>query len=169
MKIKVRVLKFGTHASDGSVVSENVIRNYLNTPEAQEAIRTHRMLGGLTHRIRNVLASGLNESTCKALKSTIGRDDSGLILDSGATYTHYVTDLYIENGALWAIAQIYDEEGFDDKTIQAIRRIKSLLKSSSIGVSCVLVGLWSGMKNGIDNLEKLVFFKGINQICRLIQ
>lgn len=166
MKVKVRVLKFGNRASDGSQVNEDVVRNYLNTPEAQEHLNAHRMLGGLTHRIRNISASGLNEATCKALKTTVGRDDSGLLVDSGATYTHYVTDLFIENGALWCILQILPEDGFDDKTIQAIRRIKSLLKNSSIGVSCVLVGLWSGMKNGVDFLEKLVYFKGV-KISRL--
>lgn len=162
MRVKIRVLRFDSHASDGSVVSERVIRNYLDTPEAQESLKAHRMLGGLTHRIRNINASGLNESVCNALKTTIGRDDSGLLIDSGATFTHYVTDLFIENGALWAIIQIFPEDGFDDKTIQAIRRIKSLLKNSSIGVSCVLVGLWSGMKNGVDFLEKLVFFRGVD-------
>jgi hypothetical protein len=162
MKVKVRVLKFGTHASDGSQVSENTIRDYLNTPEAQESIKTHRMLGGLTHRIRNINASGFSEATCKALKTTIGKDDTGLLIDSGITFTHYVTDLFIENGALWAIIQILPEDGFDDKTVQAIRRIKSLLKNSSIGVSCVLVGMWSGMKNGVDNLERLVYFKGVD-------
>jgi hypothetical protein len=70
--------------------------------------------------------------------------------------------MWVENGAWWAEIQLYNENDFDDKAKQAILRIKGLLKHSSIGISCVLVGLWSGMKNGEDRLEKLVACKGVD-------
>lgn len=161
MRVKVRILKFGLHASDGSIVSSDVVKQYLDSPEAQEAIRAHRMIGSLTHRVRNIKAQDFSESVASNLSKTVGKDDGMILLDSGCPPTHYIDKMWIENGAWWAEVQIYDENDFDDKAKQAILRIKGLLKHSSIGISCVLVGLWSGMKNGEDRLEKLVACKGV--------
>jgi len=162
MRVKVRILKFGSHASDGSVVSSDVVKQYLDSPEAQESIRAHRMIGSLTHRVRNIKAQDFSESVASNLSKTVGKDDGIILLDSGCSPTHYIDKMWIENGAWWAEVQIYDENDFDDKAKQAILRIKGLLKHSSIGISCVLVGLWSGMKNGEDRLEKLVACKGVD-------
>jgi hypothetical protein len=119
------------------------------------------MIGSLTHRVRNIKAQDFSESVASNLSKTVGKDDGIILLDSGCSPTHYIDKMWIENGAWWAEVQIYDENDFDDKAKQAILRIKGLLKHSSIGISCVLVGLWSGMKNGEDRLEKLVACKGV--------
>ena len=162
MRVKVRILKFGSHASDGSVVSQDVVKQYLDSPEAQESIRAHRMIGSLTHRVRNIKAQDFSESVASNLSKTVGKDDGMILLDSGCPPTHYIDRMWVENGSWWSEIQIYDENDFDDKAKQAILRIKGLLKHSSIGISCVLVGLWSGMKNGEDRLEKLVACKGVD-------
>ena len=162
MRCKVRVLKFGTKASDGSLIGESVVRSYLETPECIEDLKAHRMIGSLTHRVRNISALGYSSETASNLKKTIAKDDGLLLIDSNCPPTHYVDKLWIENGALWAELQIFDEEGFDDQAVQAIRRLKSLLKCTQIGISSVILGFWSGMKDGVDVLEKLVRCKGID-------
>ena len=150
MKCIVRLLKFGSTASDGSQIPESVVREYIESPEAQEDLKNHRMIGSLTHRVRNIAAENYTTEVANSLKKTVGRDDGLLLLDSNCAPTHYIEKLWIENGGLYAQAHIFDESGFDDNTIQAIRRLKSLLKCSNIGISMVVVGLWSGMKNGVD-------------------
>jgi hypothetical protein len=116
MRVKVRILKFGSHASDGSVVSSDVVKQYLDSPEAQESIRAHRMIGSLTHRVRNIKAQDFSESVASNLSKTIGMDDGMLITtgNGGCPPTHYIDKMWIENGAWWAEIQIYDENDFDD-------------------------------------------------------
>lgn len=162
MRCKVRVLKFGTRASDGSVINEGVVREYLSTPSFQEDLAAHRMIGSLTHRVRNISAAGYSPEVAANLRKTVAKDDALLLIDSNCPPTHYIDKLWIENGALWAEIQIFDESGFDDQTIQAIRRLTSILKYSEIGISCVIVGYWSGSKDGTDELTKLVSLKGID-------
>ena len=162
MKCIVRLLKFGSTASDGSQIPESVVREYIESPEAQEDLKNHRMIGSLTHRVRNIAAENYTTEVANSLKKTVGRDDGLLLLDSNCAPTHYIEKLWIENGGLYAQAHIFDESGFDDNTIQAIRRLKSLLKCSNIGISMVVVGLWSGMKNGVDILSRMVKLKGFD-------
>ena len=162
MKCIVRLLKFGSTASDGSQIPESVVREYIESPEAQEDLKNHRMIGSLTHRVRNITAENYTTEVANSLKKTVGRDDGLLLLDSNCAPTHYIEKLWIENGGLYAQAHIFDESGFDDNTIQAIRRLKSLLKCSNIGISMVVVGLWSGMKNGVDVLSRMVKLKGFD-------
>jgi len=162
MKCIVRLLKFGSTASDGSQIPESVIREYIESPEAQEDLENHRMIGSLTHRVRNISAENYTSEVANSLKKTVGRDDGLLLLDSNCAPTHYIEKLWIENGGLYAQAHIFDEDGFDDNTVQAIRRLKSLLKCSNIGISMVVVGLWSGMKNGVDSLMRMIKLKGFD-------
>ena len=162
MKCIVRLLKFGSTASDGSQISEPVVREYIESPEAQEDLENHRMIGSLTHRVRNISAENYTQEVANSLKKTVGRDDGLLLMDSNCAPTHYIERLWISDGCLFAEAKVFDEEGFDDNTVQAIRRLKSLLKCSNIGISMVVVGLWSGMKNGVDSLERLVKLKGFD-------
>jgi hypothetical protein len=143
------------------MVSREVIEAYLNSEECKEALRLHKMLGTLTHRSRSVI-SNFPESGAQ-LSKVIGSDDSALVVSEKAPApTHYVEKLYIEDGWLWGVIKVLEEEGMDDIAIQNIRRLSGLLKQSIMpGVSAVIVGYWKGV-SGADHLEKLVNLKGID-------
>ena len=161
MRCKCKILSLSEPASDGSMVSREVIEAYLNSEECKEALRLHKMLGTLTHRSRSVI-SNFPESGAQ-LSKVIGSDDSALVVSEKApSPTHYVEKLYIEDGWLWGIIKVLEEEGMDDIAIQNIRRLSGLLKQSIMpGVSAVIVGYWKGV-SGADHLEKLVNLKGID-------
>ena len=161
MRCKCKILSLSEPASDGSMVSREVIEAYLNSEECKEALRLHKMLGTLTHRSRSVI-SNFPESGAQ-LSKVIGSDDSALIVSEKApSPTHYVERLYIEDGWLWGVIKVLEEEGMDDVAIQNIRRLSGLLKQSIMpGVSAVIVGYWKGV-SGSDHLEKLVNLKGID-------
>lgn len=160
MRCKCKILSLTEPASDGSLVSREVVEAYLNSEECKEALRLHKMLGTLTHRSRSVVSNFPDNAQ---LTKVIGSDDSALIVSEKApSPTHYVEKLYIEDGWLWGIIKILDETGMDDVAIQNIRRLSGLLKQSIMpGVSAVIVGYWKGA-SGNDNLEKLVNLKGID-------
>lgn len=161
MRCKCKILSLSEPASDGSMVSREVIEAYLNSDECKEALRLHKMLGTLTHRSRSVV-SNFPESGAQ-LSKVIGSDDSALVVSEKAPApTHYVEKLYIEDGWLWGVIKLLEEEGMDDIAIQNIRRLSGLLKQSIMpGVSAVIVGYWKGV-SGSDHLEKLVNLKGID-------
>lgn len=161
MRCKCKILSLSEPASDGSMVSKEVIETYLNSEECKEALRLHKMLGTLTHRSRSV-ASNFPESGAQ-LSKVIGSDDSALVVSEKApSPTHYVESLYIEDGWLWGVIKVLEEDGMDDIAIQNIRRLSGLLKQSIMpGVSAVIVGYWKGV-SGSDHLEKLVNLKGID-------
>ena len=161
MRCKCKILSLSEPASDGSMVSREVIEAYLNSEECKEALRLHKMIGTLTHRSRSVI-SNLPDPGAQ-LSKVIGSDDSALVVSEKAPApTHYVEKLYIEDGWLWGIIKVLDEEGMDDVAIQNIRRLSGLLKQSIMpGVSAVIVGYWKGV-SGADHLEKLVNLKGID-------
>ncbi len=125
MRCTIRVINFSTKASDSSQISEEVCRQYLNTKEAQEDLEAHRMIGSLTHRVRNVAALGYAPEVTANLKKTVSKDDGLLLIDSNCPPTHYIDKLWIENGSLWAELQIFDEEGFDDQRL--IIKFKKIL------------------------------------------
>jgi hypothetical protein len=106
MKCIVRLLKFGSTASDGSQIPESVVREYIESPEAQEDLKNHRMIGSLTHRVRNISAENYTAEVSNSLKKTIGRDDGLLLLDSNCAPTHYIERLWIDGGCLFAEAKI---------------------------------------------------------------
>lgn len=161
MRCKCKILSLSEPASDGSMVSKEVIETYLNSEECKEALRLHKMLGTLTHRSRSV-ASNFPESGAQ-LSKVIGSDDSALVVSEKApSPTHYVESLYVEDGWLWGVIKVLEEDGMDDIAIQNIRRLSGLLKQSIMpGVSAVIVGYWKGV-SGSDHLEKLVNLKGID-------
>lgn len=161
MRCKCKILSLSEPASDGSMVSREVIEAYLNSEECKEALRLHKMIGTLTHRSRSVI-SNFPDSGAQ-LSKVIGSDDSALVVSEKAPApTHYVEKLYIEDGWLWGVIKVLDEEGMDDVAIQNIRRLSGLLKQSIMpGVSAVIVGYWKGV-SGADHLEKLVNLKGID-------
>lgn len=161
MRCKCKILSLSEPASDGSMVSREVIETYLNSEECKEALRLHKMLGTLTHRSRSVI-SNFPESGAQ-LSKVIGSDDSALVVSEKAPApTHYVEKLYIEDGWLWGVIKLLEEDGMDDIAIQNIRRLTGLLKQSIMpGVSAVIVGYWKGV-SGSDHLEKLVNLKGID-------
>ena len=161
MRCKCKILSLSDPASDGSMVSREVIEAYINSDECKEALRLHKMLGTLTHRSRSVVSNFPEQGA--ALSKVIGSDDSALVVSEKAPApTHYVEKLYVEDGWLWGVLKVLDEEGMDDIAIQNIRRLSGLLKQSIMpGVSAVIVGYWKGI-SGSDHLEKLVNLKGVD-------
>lgn len=165
MRCKIKMLSVnGVPASDGSLVTADVMNDYINSQECQKALANHTMMGSLTHRCRNITTVFPDKPE---LKKTVGKDDSLLIVNSEApTPTHYIDDLFIEDGWLWGYITILPEDGFDDLGKQNIRRLKALLNNGvRLGGSCVIVGFWSsdgsyGSKN--DYLKKCVALKGFD-------
>lgn len=166
MRCKCKVLSVnGIPASDGSIVPYEVMNDYINSQECQDALRDHKMIGSLTHRCRSV-ASSFPEAGNSSLTKTIGKDDSLIIVSEQApTPTHYIDTLYIEDGWLWCEIETLKEEGMDDLAIQNIRRLVGMVRNNGIlpGVSAVIVGYWKG-NNGekCDVLQKCVALKGID-------
>lgn len=163
MRCKCKVLSVnGVPASDGSIVPIDVMNSYLNSQECQEALRDHKMIGSLTHRSRSVQANF--PESASTLQKTVGKDDSLIIVsDKAPTPTHYIEDLYVENGWLWAEIKILDEDGMDDLAIQNIRRLKGMISQGIMpGVSAVIVGYWNNSSTGSDILAKLINLKGID-------
>ena len=165
MRCKIKMLSVnGIPASDGSLVTADVMNDYINSQECKKALANHTMMGSLTHRCRNIATVFPDKPE---LKKTVGKDDSLLIVNTEApTPTHYIDDLFIEGGWLWGYITILPEDGFDDLGKQNIRRLKALLNNGvRLGGSCVIVGFWSsdgisGSKN--DYLKKCVCLKGFD-------
>ena len=164
MRCKCRVLSVaGIPASDGSIVSQDVMEAYIRSNECQEALEMHKMIGSLSHRARALNANFAE--TGSTLSKVVGKDDSMIIVsDKAPAPTHYVDKMYIEDG--WLICEIVllDETVMDDLAAQNIKRLKGMLRNGIMpGVSAVIVGFWQS-DNGIhgDYLKKLVQFKGID-------
>ena len=139
MRCKIKMLSVnGIPASDGSLVTADVMNDYINSQECKKALANHTMMGSLTHRCRNIATVFPDKPE---LKKTVGKDDSLLIVNTEApTPTHYIDDLFIEGGWLWGYITILPEDGFDDLGKQNIRRLKALLNNGvRLGGSCVIV------------------------------
>ena len=160
MEVRVKLLSFNEPASDGSHIPVEVVRQYLESTEYKNAIASHKMLGTLTHRARNISTGA--KSLNPGVKNTIGKDD--MLLDiMDASPTHYITSLEIEgDGWLYANAKILDEESLDENAKQNIRRLKGLLMNGClIGASAVILGYWHSTNSG-DVLKKLVNIKSFD-------
>lgn len=165
MRCKCKVLSVnGVPASDGSIVPFDIMNDYIKSQECQDALRDHKMIGSLSHRCRSI-ASSFPDAANSALTKTVGKDDSLIIVSEQApTPTHYIDDLYIEDGWLWCEIKILEETGMDDLAIQNIRRLKGMLSQGILpGISAVIVGYWKGNGDGkCDVLQKCVALKGID-------
>lgn len=164
MRCKCRVLSVaGIPASDGSIVSQDVMEAYLRSEECQNALEMHKMIGSLSHRARALNANFAD--TGATLSKVVGKDDSMIIVsDKAPAPTHYVDKMYIEDGWLICEIELLDETLMDDLAAQNIKRLKGMLRNGIMpGVSAVIVGFWQS-DNGIhgDYLKKLVQFKGID-------
>lgn len=165
MRCKCKVLSVnGIPASDGSIVPLEVMNSYLNSQECKDALRDHKMIGSLTHRSRSI-QSNFSPETAANLSKTVGKDDSLIIVsDKTPAPTHYIDELYIEDGWLWAEIKILEETGMDDVAIQNIRRLKGMISQGILpGVSAVIVGYWNNNTGTSgDVLAKMVNLKGID-------
>lgn len=164
MRCKCKVLSVaGIPASDGSIVSQDVMEAYLRSDECQQALESHKMVGSLSHRCRNINSNF--SDTGPALSKVVGKDDSLIIVsDKAPAPTHYVDKMYIEDGWLICEIEILDENVMDDFAAQNIKRLKGMLRNGILpGVSAIIVGFWQS-DNGThgDYLKKLVQFKGID-------
>jgi len=164
MRCKCRVLSVaGIPASDGSIVSQDVMEAYLRSEECQTALEMHKMIGSLSHRARALNANF--PDTGATLSKVVGKDDSMIIVsDKAPAPTHYVDKMYIEDGWLICEIELLDETVMDDFAAQNIKRLKGMLRNGIMpGVSAVIVGFWQS-DNGVhgDYLKKLVQFKGID-------
>ena len=162
--MRCRVKLFSTSsqilASDGSHIPADVLQEYLNSDSYKNSIESKSMLGGLTHRARN-LANARNSGP--ALKSTIGKDDLLITPGEAAAPVFYVSKLELMPDS-WCYAEIelFDEAQADEEAAQSIKRLKYLLKAGvRPGVSAVVLGYWDSSTSG-DILRKLVKIKGLD-------
>lgn len=163
--MRCRVKLFSTSsqilASDGSHIPAQVLQDYLESDSYKNSIESKNMLGGLTHRARN-LANAKNSGT--ALTKTIGKDDMMLLCTEAAAPVFYVTKIELMPDS-WCYAEIelFDEALADDEAAQNIKRLKYLLKAGvKPGVSAVILGYWDSSTSGVDTLRKLVSIKGLD-------
>lgn len=169
MRVKVRCCSLTKNAADGSIIPERVVRQYLASEDYKLSVEGHLTMGFLTHRGRSLELSP-QEIGGAAIKKVVGRDDSGLIVNQALPpFTHYVEEFFIEtdptDGDLWLMAwvKIFDEDGFDDITVQNIRRLKALIREK-VALTCSLVVLayWNSSTQGIDVAERIKSIKSLD-------
>lgn len=169
MRVKVRCCSLTKNAADGSIIPERVVRQYLASEDYKLSVEGHLTMGFLTHRGRSLELSP-QEIGGAAIKKVVGRDDSGLIVNQALPpFTHYVEEFFIEtdptDGDLWLMAwvKIFDEEGFDDITVQNIRRLKALIREK-VALTCSLVVLayWNNSTSGVDVAERIKSIKSLD-------
>lgn len=152
----------GIPASDGSVVPESTLLEFLSSPAYEEGIQNHSLLGTITHRFRT--AENIpNNLKSNNLHKCVGKDD-GMIMPDVASPTHYIQQLFIKDGWCWAKCKVLDLEGADEVATSYIKRLRWMLKNGiGIGVSMVCVGLWGGQSGtGTDVCRKILSIKGID-------
>ena len=160
MKFKVKLFSVGgIPASDGSIIPRHVIEEYLASDKYREDIEGHKMLGSLTHRVRNWATQTKYNPI---ISKTAGKDDQMLCVDVAAP-THYINEVWIDSDQwVYAYATILEEDGMDDLAIQNIRRLKGMLNQNiKVGVSAVILGYWNN-DSGHDALAKMVNLKGFD-------
>ena len=170
MDVRVRCCGIGPRcfAADGSHIGETAVRNYLESKEYALSIEGKLTMGYLTHRGRSldVLPSSVGNP---GIKKVVGRDDAGLIVGENLpTFTHYVKEFYIEDVPgegpwLCALVHIFDEnQGFDEISIQNIKRLKALIRSGvRLTCSLVVLAFWSG-EGGIDECKSIKAIKSLD-------
>ena len=122
------------------------------------------MLGQLTHRQRSLACASENIRT-SALSKAVGKDDLALIVaDNCGSFTHYIEEIWLEDGWCWGKIKILDEEGMDSIAKENILRLKGMLKQGiKLPLSCVIVGAWSPIPGtGTEILDKLLAIKGVD-------
>lgn len=163
MRLKLRFWDCSVPASDGSRISLDVFKEYLSSPQYKEAIESRSMLSSLTHRSRNLKAS---PSDYQNMKGTVGNDDIMLCVDHNTPAPiMYIERIYHDPQSSWmcADAKVIDENLADEDMAKQIRRFKALLKEGvRPGVSCVVVGFWSGEGSSGDVCKKINQIKGID-------
>lgn len=164
MRLKLRFWDCSVPASDGSRVSLDVFKEYLASPQYKEAIESKSMLCSLTHRSRNLKAS---PSDYQNMKGTVGNDDILLCVDHNTPAPiMYVEEIFYDPHSGWmcATTKVLDETLADEDMAKQIRRFKALLKEGvKPGVSCVIVGFWSGSEGvGGDVCKKINQIKAID-------
>ena len=163
MRLKLRFWDCSVPASDGSRISLDVFKEYLSSPQYKEAIESKSMLSSLTHRSRNLKAS---PSDYQNMKGTVGNDDILLCVDHNTpSPIMYIERIYHDPQSGWmcADAKVFDEALADEDMAKQIRRFKALLKEGvRPGVSCVIVGFWSGEGSSGDVCKKINQIKGID-------
>lgn len=161
MRLKARLFSLTKPASDGSIISESVLNQYLASEDYQKAIENRSMLGTLTHRLRSLENAPADIKT-GALTKTIGKDDLIVFTPEIGAPTHYIERLYIEDDWCMCDIKVLDENEYtDSKSKEYIGRLKSLLLNGcKLSLSLVIVSFWSGTSNGADICKKINSVKG---------
>ena len=160
MQVKVKLFSVGgVPASDGSIIPRRVVEEYLKSDKFKEDLAGHRLIGSLTHKVRNW---NVQSKYTSAISKTAGKDDQMITVGMMASPTHYIDEVWIDDrdGWVYAKATLFDEKDMDDEAKQNIRRLKYLLSAGvMLGVSCVILGYWSSEGNN-DTLQKMVALRG---------
>lgn len=152
----------GIPAADGSTVSEQILREYLSSPTYEEGIQNHSFLGTITHRFRS--AENIpNNLKSNNLHKCVGKDD-GMIMPDVAAPTHYIEELFIQDGWCWAKCKVLDLEGADEVATNYIKRLRWMLTNGiGIGVSMICVAMWGNNSGtGTDVCRKIISIKGLD-------
>lgn len=165
MRLRVRCCPLGKPAADGSIVSVEVAREYLQSEDYKLSVDGRLTLGYLTHRGRQLQTLPAAAGNTAALSKTVGKDDAGLIIADGApSFTHYVESFYIDDDVqedtcpwLCAVVKVLDEDGFDEKAADNIKRLKALIRSGvRLTCSLVIVAFWGGSNSELCSKIKRI-------------
>lgn len=143
MKGKCKLIKVnGTPNRDGSIVPLEVINSYLNSQEYKDNLTGHKMFVSL-----------IQHPTPTQIK----------FVDEVTAPTHYIDELYIEDGWLCAEIKILEEVKMDDVVIQNIRRLKGMVSQGIFpDVQASITGYWN--KNTDNSGDVLVKMENLNGI-----
>lgn len=154
MRVLLRLFTCVSPASDGSVIPKRVVTEYLQSEEYKNSMDKGLTLMSLTHRDRNLKASPNGD----LLHATVGKDDNVILNHSaiGRLEKIFLSDDPSDEWC-YGIGYIFDESVMDEKSAEAIRQVKGLIKNGvKLTSSAVIIGLWSQD----EVCEKLINVKG---------
>jgi len=151
MKCLLKLFNTEDTAADGSVISRNVVEEYLNSNDYKYIINNKLSVGGLTHKDRG--------SEQLEQYSSIGEDDVPLITDN---ITHYITKIFFKDATdnnCYAEIEIFNPDDFSGKRKDNIKNLEGMLKSGMmLPVSIVIQAQWSSQ----ERCEKIIRIKGVD-------
>lgn len=139
----VKLFSLNVPACDGSVITADVCRKFLESKQCKEDLENKLSIGSCSHRCRSAENAPASIKT-PLLGKTIGKDDLMLIPEEGCgAVTHIIEDLWIEGDWCMGKIRILDENEADELSAKYIKRLKFLIKSGiRVPISSVIIAFW---------------------------
>ena len=138
MKVLVKLFTCVSRASDNSLIPRRVVEEFLSSPEYKTAIERGLMVGGRTHRDRNLVASKGGD----LLKNTVGKDDNLILNNNSISVIEKIFFNPDDPNDEWvyAIQRFFDPDVMDEESAKAIRQITGMIRNGvKISTSAVVI------------------------------